>query len=314
MKKFKLDLDGQISHMKNEKGILFSIVNEESAKEFLRYNNYYFKIKAYAKNYDQIPKGENKGKYKSLEFAYLQELSTLDMYFRAFILELSLNIEHALKTKLLRDVTDNEVEDGYEIISDLVRTTPYLAKKITDRGKDSATANIVAKYDSDFAIWNIVEVLDFGDFIKLYRLYYEKYSYRYPTKGSVESCLWSVKFLRNAAAHNNCLLNNLSFSHPFRFQKNKQVSHYISRIPGIKKDFKNRRMKNLIIHDFVVMLYVFNEIVRSYKIKQKVLSDIKHFVDVRLVRNKQYFENNDLMKSNYRFIKIIIDHFYSTSI
>ena len=54
-----------------------------------------------------------------MEFVYLQELSTLDMYFRRFILKVSLDIEHYLKTQLLRDCSRNNREDGYTIIDEL---------------------------------------------------------------------------------------------------------------------------------------------------------------------------------------------------
>ena len=50
MSKIKLSIKNQIIHMKEEKGIKFNIINEEEAKEFLKNNNYYFKIKSYAKN------------------------------------------------------------------------------------------------------------------------------------------------------------------------------------------------------------------------------------------------------------------------
>ena len=42
MKK-KLTIDEQIADLK-EKGVIFNIMNEEEAKKFLRYNNYYFKL------------------------------------------------------------------------------------------------------------------------------------------------------------------------------------------------------------------------------------------------------------------------------
>jgi len=56
--------------MKNKKGIRFNIADEKSAKEFLINNNYYFKVKSYAKNYAKHLNGKNKGKYINLEFAY----------------------------------------------------------------------------------------------------------------------------------------------------------------------------------------------------------------------------------------------------
>ena len=58
MKK-KLTIDEQIEDLK-KKGVTFEIMSEEEAKKFLRYNNYYFKLKSYAKNYPINPKN---GKY-----------------------------------------------------------------------------------------------------------------------------------------------------------------------------------------------------------------------------------------------------------
>ena len=83
----------------------------EDAKKFLKYNNYYFKLKSYARNYNINPK-----KYYNLDFAYLVELSKLDMYIRKIILELPLDTEHYLKVRLINDLSDNSKEDGYNIV------------------------------------------------------------------------------------------------------------------------------------------------------------------------------------------------------
>ncbi len=71
----RLSLDGQVEHLK-QKGVLFNIMDEEAAKEYLTQNNNYFKLTAYRKNYGKHPDGENKGKYINLEFAYLVYMST----------------------------------------------------------------------------------------------------------------------------------------------------------------------------------------------------------------------------------------------
>jgi hypothetical protein len=84
--KNKLTIDEQIKDLK-EKGVAFNIMNEDDAKKFLRYNNYYFKLKSYASNYPINPKN---GKYVNLEFAYLVELSKIDMYLRKIILDIQL--------------------------------------------------------------------------------------------------------------------------------------------------------------------------------------------------------------------------------
>ena len=82
MKK-KLTIDEQIIDLE-EKGVTFNIMNDDEAKIFLRYNNYYFKLKSYASNYPINPKNN---KYVNLGFAYLVELSKIDMYFRKIFWE-----------------------------------------------------------------------------------------------------------------------------------------------------------------------------------------------------------------------------------
>ena len=67
--------DELISHMKI-KGIKFDIVKEE-AKIFLQNNNYYMKLASYRANYDNR---KSNGEYINLDFAYLRELSTIDMH------------------------------------------------------------------------------------------------------------------------------------------------------------------------------------------------------------------------------------------
>ena len=110
MKK-SLSYNEQIEHMKN-KGITFNIIAENEAKDFLINNNYFLKLYAYRKNYYKT----KDGKYINLDFAYLKELSTIDMHLRYLIVEMCLDIEHAIKVKLLNKVQQVSNEDGYNIV------------------------------------------------------------------------------------------------------------------------------------------------------------------------------------------------------
>lgn len=310
MKKEKLTIEQQVEYMRDESGIQFNIVTEDEAVTFLRDNSYYFKVKAFAKNYEKYTEGKNSGKYINLEFAYLQELSTLDMYFRRLILKMTLDIEHYLKTQLLRDSSQNTKEDGYTIIEEFYKRYPYVKEKEEWIDQNSASSDLFTKYKDNFAIWNIVEVLSFGDFTKLYSMYYNKYN----TKGSMEKHLWSVRFLRNAAAHNNCLLNTLRTPYSKKIRPNHRVLNFISGIDGISRESRKDKMKNPVIHDFVVSLYVFNNVVTSEGIKRHAMLELKDSVDNRMVRGKEYFQENQLIVSYYGFLKIIIDYFYELSI
>lgn len=97
----RLSLDEQIQHLKG-KGILFNIMDEGSAKQYLKYNNNYYKLTSFRKNYDKHPDGENKGKYIRLEFAYLVDVLIIDMRLRYRIVEIALDIEHHTKLQFLR--------------------------------------------------------------------------------------------------------------------------------------------------------------------------------------------------------------------
>ena len=123
----------------------------------------------------------------------------------------------------------------------------------------------------------------------------------------MENHLWSVRFLRNAAAHNSCLLNSLRIPYSKEINPNKKVMNIISNISEIPRESRQSRMKNPIIHDFVVSLYVFNNIVTSQGIKKNYMNELKDFVDNRMIRNKEYFQDNQLIISYYKFAKNIIE-------
>lgn len=134
MKKINLNINSQIEYMKNVNGIKFDIATEDQAREFLKHSNYFFKLKSFAKNYDKYNNGEFKDKYINLDFAYLQELSRLDMILRKLIINMTLDIEHFAKTKLIYDCSENNLEDGYTIVDEFFRKFPYV-KDGLDKGK-----------------------------------------------------------------------------------------------------------------------------------------------------------------------------------
>jgi hypothetical protein len=98
------------------KGITFNIISESDAKSFLTENNYYLKLASYRTNYAKYTSGSKTGLYINLDFAYLKELSTIDMHLRYLIIQMCLDIEHYLKVSLLSHVESNPSEDGYELI------------------------------------------------------------------------------------------------------------------------------------------------------------------------------------------------------
>lgn len=301
----------QIENLKN-KNIKFEIMDEHSALQYLTYNTYYFKIKSFAKSFEY---NESKKQYIHLDFEYLVELSKLDMYLREYIIKLSLDTEHFLKVKLINDLTNNDKEDGYNIISQFFQKYPYIKRNIDFKKNDSACADLIHKYENNWAVWNIVEVLSFGDFIKLFELYYGLYPEN--KSQTINNLLWPLKFIRNASAHNNCLLNTLrkpyTHTHLFNGKKNiiepnKKLVSLLTEIPNISKNTRKKKIANPIIHDFIATLFLFNEVCSSPILKEKQLHILQDLINVRFVKHSEYFINDNIFTSNYEFVKKIVDY------
>lgn len=300
----KLSIDEQITDMQT-KGITFHHSDKDDAKRFLKYNTYYFKIKAYERNYDKYNATPKKGQYINLDFAYLKELSTLDMYLRKTILSMALDIEHALKVQLLYDLTQNPLEDGYTIVKEFLMQDFTTVKIIHDKIGKSATSDLIQKRlneDDNYSLWEIVEVLSFGHFIDLYQLYYAKY----PSKNNFGSYLWSLKFLRNAAAHNNCLLNSLKAPYNVVLHKNKDILFEISKIKTISEKSRTTWMKNPVVHDFIILVYVYLNVIKSSGIKQHGIEQLHWLFHDRMLRHKEYFSKNINIKECYHFTNKVI--------
>ncbi len=225
-KKPKLSYTDQIIDLK-DKNIKFELYSEADAIKYLQYNNYYFKLKSYARNYTKYSKVEKNNQYINLDFAYLVEISVLDMYLRRLIVGLCLDIEHVLKTRFMRDITNNDNEDGYSIVQEYINTNLSIMQYLYINKNHSATMDLIQKFqenENHIPVWSFIETLPFGKFIELYNSYYEKNGYN-----SYSSYLGSIKFLRNAAAHNTCLLNSLRKPYSVKINKSMSIMNALSR-------------------------------------------------------------------------------------
>lgn len=308
MTKQKLTIPEQIQDMV-KKGIIFNHNDEKSISNFLKHNNYYFKLKSYGKNYDKYNATDKKGQYINLDFAYLQELSTLDMHLRKAIISMALDIEHALKTQLLYDLSCNDNEDGYNIVKQYLDVDFMRVKSLHDKiGKSAASDLIQKKQESDdnYALWEIVEVMSFGEFIDLYQLYYSIY----PSKeNDFSSYLWSIKFLRNAAAHNNCLLNSIKAPYHVTIHKTKDIQFEVSKIKTISSNTREKWMANPVIHDFIILVFVFVKVTKSSSIKQAGIDNLHWLFNERMLKNKEYFCKNASIIEAYKFTSKVVNYF-----
>ncbi|MBK5254042.1 MAG: Abi family protein [Peptostreptococcaceae bacterium] len=301
----KLSISGQVAHMKSQ-GIKFEVITEDEAFHYLENNNYYFKIKSYNKLFEKYQYTDKKGKYVNLDFGYLVELAVLDMHLRHFILKTCVDLEHTIKVKFLRDFNYSK-SDGYEIVEEYFNLYPEAKTKIREKGNSRYCADLITKLEKEhYALWSIVEVLSFGDFINLYELFYDKFPnskneilFTYPMR--------NIKNIRNAAAHNSCILNQFT-EDCVGININRKVVTYLSKIKTIGTDQRISCMKKQVVHDFVTMIYVIDKSIESEGLKKKIIEELNLLVNVRIIKHKEYFIKNSDMKTVYEFIKKVVDN------
>lgn len=300
----KLTIEQQVEHLKN-KGVAFTLCTEEQAASFLAYSTFFFKVKAFDKDYEINPKT---GKYLNLDFAYLMELSTLDMHLRRLILHATLDLEHYLKVMLILEISENPDEDGYEIVDRFFSVYPEVKASISAKSENSMCCDLIRKLEKEgYAVWNLIEVLSFGDLVMLCEVYDQN------TGGKNEDlfrCLFAVRCLRNAAAHNNCLLNSMRAPYTRKIKPSMFLNHFASTIPGIKATSREKKMSNPVIHDFVGLLFVYDKIVTSPRTREHFADELHQLFDERMVKRKEYFQKNEVLLSSYSFVIKAINQLY----
>lgn len=305
--KKKFTIEQQIRHMK-EQNIRFLLFTEKDAKDFLRTQNYYFKVKSFAKNYEKI-----NNKYKDLDFAYLRKFSILDTLFRDLILEISLLCEHILRTDVCYISSINGYDDGYGIVTRFLYQMQEKYEQNGNSGKklpktlylyDEGKAQIYSKdmldkYRLDLPIWVFIEILSFGELIDFYKYYIEKYNIRKQDTVDIFD-LYTIKSIRNVAAHNNCILHTLTAPPLGQMELSVKLKNFLQSKKLLSRTKKEIRIPML--HDFLCLILTYNKLCHSIKTRGIIKSKIEDFLN-KCEKHPEYFCSNTLIKERYDFIK-----------
>lgn len=298
----KLKVPEIIEYCKNNLGITFNLMDEEKAKEFLEKNNFFFRLKQYC---SICPEQTKSGKYIGLDFGHLVELSTIDMFLRKLLLKMTIDLEHYLKVKLVNDCQNNPADDGYEVVEKFLESHLKLKEDIAKVNKNTSYGErSFEKYIAAPAVWNFVEMVSFADFISFYAFYYDYMR----MKCEYTKHFDSVRRIRNACAHNVCMLASFKPVQSFKSDLETNFELLGGNI-GIGSGTISYCMKVPLLNDFAVMLSVYTKLISSPKIKEITIQEIKDFFDGRMVYRKQYFENNTDIKNAYQFARKVLDYY-----
>ena len=309
-----LNASDLIKHLQN-KGIKFSIMSDIDAESYLSQNNNFFKLTSYRKNYSKYTDGPNKGKYEHLDFAYLIELARIDVEVRFILLKMCLDIEHFLKVYLIKFVEDMVAsgtgEDGYKFVSDYIAydNNPSVIIKDGNRKKHSNLedklkqnignpycGNLLKKYKDDMPIWALVEIISFGDLLDIFDYCVSVYSMELPVD---RRCLDRIRQIRNATAHNNCIINDFqSINKPANtpsFITNFLVSSEIG------QNMRKKKLSNPRINQIVYLFYTYDKIVTGNHTRTNRVKELQDLFENRMLEHADYFQNNTLLTSTYDF-------------
>lgn len=302
-----------INHLE-KKGVKFELINKQDAQKYLEENNNYFKLVSYRKNFYKYQNGKKCGRYKDLDFKMLIDLSIIDMRIRKTMLSIVLDLEHYSKVKLLSKI-ENTSKDGYtiveEYIQDLKNKGEYdCLKNELDRNKTGTyCGDLVTKYDGEYPIWVFVEIIPFGRFTKFYRFVANKLQDKKMMDESY--LLMDVRELRNACAHNNCIINDLK-AFTSKHKANYKILNEVAKI-GISKKVRDNKLTNTRIKQLTTLLYLNKNIVTSkgvLKYQTEILNELKGRIEYHI----SYYNSNELIKTSFKFLNKIIDNWYPNNI
>ncbi len=316
-----MKISDMVPYLKN-KNIKFEDCSEVDAEKYLRENNNYYNVTAYKNNFPKYQCGELTGKYIDLDFAYLKDLSIIDYRTRIVLFKMIIDIEHYLKIRILNIVEELE-EDGYNIVN-LYLEHDYNDTKYPRRVHDSIRKKVTneyynkifSKYDIDgdtkienIPIWEFLEIITFGELINFFEFFTNEYTL---DDNKYIFILREVNKLRNAVAHNSCVLSELDKKDNLH-RADTLVINYLQDC-GIGKENRTNKLRNSRIRQITYTLYLFNEIVSSTGVKQNVNHELSKLFYGRIILNRKYYNNNGLLKSIYEYFDKIIEKNYKENL
>lgn len=270
-----MKISDMVPYLKN-KNIKFECCREQDAEIYLKENNNYYNITSYKNNFVKYQCGELEGKYIDLDFAYLKNLSIIDYRTRLVLFKMIIDIEHYLKIRILNTIEGISAEDGYKIVN-LYLEKDFNDKKSPKRVHESIRKKvsneyyqkIFSKYDLDkntkienIPIWEFLEIITFGELINFFDFFTKYYIL---DDNKYIFILREVNKLRNAVAHNSCVLCELDKKDNMH-RVDTLVINYLKDC-GIGKENRNTKLSNSRIRQITYTLYMFNIIVSSDAVK-----------------------------------------------
>ena len=319
-----IKISEMVPYLKN-KNIKFELMTEIEAEEYLKNNNNYYNLTSYKNNFERyFINGNFVDKFIDLDFAYLKDLAIIDHRVRLVLFKMIIDIEHYLKVRILNLIEKIDEEDGYKIVN-MFLEKDYNDDKFPKKVHNSIFKKIgseyyqkiFSKYDLDkdkklenIPIWEFLEIITFGELVNFYEFFSKYYQLEKEIKNVF--ILREIVKLRNAVAHNSCVLCDLN-QKDNNYAPDFKIVNFLNNC-GIGKETRNNKLSNSRIRQMTYTLYMFNEMVTSIGVRKNVAEDINKLFYERIIKHKEYYNNNELLKSIYTYFDKIIKKEYNINV
>lgn len=162
----------------------------------------------------------------------------------------------------------------------------------------------------DIPVWVFIEVISFGQYLHFYEFCTNRSS-NTQNKKTLTSRLYlmrTVKDLRNACAHNNCIINDLRAPVAQNFKPNLQVTNALANI-GISKGVRKKHLNRVVFYQILVTFYTHINIVSSSGVHNHISHELQNFKS-RLYRDNDY-SRNDIINSSFKLFIKLIDNWFN---
>lgn len=232
-------------------------------------------------------------------------------------IHMALDIEHFAKVKLLRALEISSC-DGYDIVKKYrahlkeederknSKRSVHLENELARNNNNPYCGGIIQSYSNNYPMWAFIEIIPLGSFVDFYGFCANELSDVDKSLRDDYYLLKTIKELRNAAAHSNCIINSMG-AKDSRAQANYCV---IRGIDSISKSRRDRQLKNERMRQMVTMLYLHKEIVTSNGVHNRAKKDLNDAVE-RMYKNIEFYRDNATVLSFFSFFKDSVDIFFS---
>lgn len=307
-----LSVEEQIAQLKSQ-GVTFDLCPVEEARAYLTDRTYYFKLRSFRTLYDKRVGGARDGQYINLDFGHLRALASLDRDLRYALLPLTLDVEHAARTKLIRTITERDDEDGYSICADYMASLNH-SERNRRKGdvkmlmNDIYCSGLLAKYGTDPAkmpAWVVAELFSFGSLAGFYLFCGKRWGD--PTIEKEHYMLRQAQFIRNACAHSSNMINGFG-EQDDKLAPSTVVERALAKT-GLSHRVRTSKMKNPRLKQIATLMYLHSRLVTEGSGRKRAVEGMQA-LKTSMKDSLETLSGNDTVRSSLTFLIELIDSWF----